>query len=74
MTTFYESSHDPYFKFEDGEILPVMGFEQSVTDEYVPLVPGGDGNLVKAHTIGPGVVVSGNEEGENKRERELLYG
>jgi len=70
--SFYSSTHEPYFEYESGLIIPVLGFEASAS-KYEPLVPDGDGNVVPASSLGSGRILT-DKELESEDERELLHG
>jgi len=65
------TSHKPYFRFEDGTISPVLGFEKQTGTKYQPLVPNGEGELVLASSLGSGVIISLPEVSD---EKEILHG
>lgn len=67
---FHSSSHEPYFEYEDGRILPIFGFKSSSNTKYEPLVPDDDGSLVLASSLGSGQIITSIDEDK----RELLYG
>lgn len=47
------TAHKPYAKFGEDDIRPILGYQEGsgVPNKLIPLVPSGDGRLVKASVV-----------------------
>ena len=65
------TAHKPYANYKDGDVRPILAYELVDGSKRVPLVPGDDGELVRADEFGEYEITAHKLKEE---QRKMLHG